>query len=52
MEEFDLRDVHVFGADGFGNACRALRVEFLHVDFYIAGEYVCLPHVDCLPDYQ
>ena len=43
MEEFDLRDVHVFGADDFGNACRALRVEFLHVDFHIVGEYVCLP---------
>lgn len=37
MEEFDLRDVHVFGADGLGNACRALRVEFFHVDFHIVG---------------
>ena len=35
MEEFDLRDVHVFGADGLGNACRALRVEFFHVDFIL-----------------
>ncbi len=44
MEEFDLRDVHVFGADGLGNACRALRVEFFHVDFHIVGEYVCASH--------